>query len=233
MSNPKLLSIPKTEEEKAALREQWAYRWAGTGASQPIPPKLSKESLGDSFEFSVRWFMCHHDWWQKYLIPWRYTLSGDLRALEIGCYEGMSSVWILNNLCLTGKDCLTSIDWYDGMNGPSWIELKNRAEKNITLTGKSRQHKLVTSRSDNALQTFPKGHFNFAYVDGDHSASTAFSDSVYIWTNLLEPGGIILWDDYFSADKEAREGVRTALKKFCKNYGVTLRFVGYSAFAIR
>ena len=230
MSNRLMSQIPKTRAEAEMLCAIW-QGWKGTGNSQPIPPKLSAESLGESFEFSVNWFMCHYDWCMKYNLPWRNTF-GTFRGLEIGCYEGMSTVWLLEHL-LTDEDVLVSIDFYDGLNGPSWIEIKERAERNIAATGKKRLCDLITGRSDDILNKMEHGIWNFAYVDGDHSADQVFRDSAFIWTNLLAPGGMILWDDYFSSDKFAREGVRAGLKKFCENYNVPLRFVGYSAFAIR
>ena len=43
-----------------------------------------------------------------------------------------------------------------------------------------------------------EAQFNLIYVDGDHTYEGCLTDSVNAW-RLLEPGGVIIWDDYHKA----------------------------------
>ena len=200
---------------------------------QKIPPTPGKMPEGWSvYDFNVKWFLYHLPHFE-HLISWRQELERPIRILEVGCYEGMSTVWFLENLCTNEKDVIVSIDWYDGLNGSSWIDIKNRAVANIKKTGKNLQCRLLLAKSEEALISVARNRFDVVYIDGDHRENAVYNDSIFVWQNLVSSGSIVLWDDYFCPTVVEREGVRAGLARFCKDCNVELRFLGNAAYAIK
>jgi len=200
---------------------------------QKIPPKPGKMPQGwEVYDFTVKWFLYHLPHFEK-LIDWRLELIRPIRILEIGCYEAMSTVWFLENLCISLQDSIVSVDYYDGLNGGSWVDIKNRALSNISKTGKDVQCRLMLAKSEEALPSLMRNRFDLVYIDGDHTRKAVYNDSLFVWNNLIAPGGIVLWDDYFCPSKTEREDVRAGLARFHKDCGIELRFLGNAAYAIK
>ena len=200
---------------------------------QTIPPAMGEMPQGwEAYDFNVNWFLYHLPHFEK-LIDWRLEIDRSIRILEVGCYEGMSTVWFLENLCKSVQDTIVSVDWYDGLNGQSWIDIKDRAVLNIRKTSKESQCNLMLAKSEEAMTSLTRSRFDLIYIDGDHREKAVHSDSVFAWRYLLATGGIILWDDYFCPTKVEREGVRAGLARFCKDCNVELRFLGNAAYVIK
>jgi predicted O-methyltransferase YrrM len=129
---------------------------------------------------------------------WLGHLAGkpDLKFLEIGSYEGQSAIWFCRNLLTGPESTLTCIDtWAAGEDMPSVDDsslldtfLKNTEPWDEKII-------CVRQRSEDALVKFQKETFDFAYIDGSHTATSVLFDSVLVW-RLVKPGGIIIWDDY-------------------------------------
>lgn len=113
-----------------------------------------------------------------------YYHQNDLKFLEIGVFEGRSSVWFLDNL-LGGKNCeLICID----------PDITENGRYNLNF------HKNVILREDYSKNILPQFYidleqFDFIYVDGDHNAPALLLDLVLSW-KILKIGGILLIDDY-------------------------------------
>jgi len=135
------------------------------------------------------------------------SLTGPVdRALEIGCYQGRSACWMLENLLgPTGEliciDPFTQqdIDCFDLRAEPKGnLDIADRFWRNI------RQHQrpgqrvdLLAERSYTALARLidQRQQFDFVYIDGNHSAAAILADAGMSW-GLVRSGGIMLLDDY-------------------------------------
>lgn len=53
----------------------------------------------------------------------------------------------------------------------------------------------IKAYSDQFLISAETNHYDFIYIDGDHTASTVISDAVLAW-ELLKVNGIMAFDDY-------------------------------------
>lgn len=117
--------------------------------------------------------------------------------LEIGAFEGMSTVWLLDNI--TGCHVTTIDTWKGGKdhdpNNPeiNWKTVKENFDHNIA--GKNVE--VLHTTSFEALNSmFRRGlEFDFVYVDGSHTAIDVNLDLILSF-KLLKVGGLIYCDDY-------------------------------------
>jgi predicted O-methyltransferase YrrM len=154
-------------------------------------------------EFTVDWFDYHQDHLSRAMAPFR-DLPG-VRMLEIGAYEGRSTVWFLEHV-LTGEGShLTSVDTWEGSveNDPNEMgAVWERFSHNTAEYAIAGRLTVVVSRSQPFLasqiargETAPGHGYHVIYVDGSHAAPDVLSDAVLSWA-LLEPGGVMVFDDY-------------------------------------
>ena len=121
-----------------------------------------------------------------------------LNFLEIGCYEGRASVWLMEN---TGSK-LTVIDTFLGSK-----EHDSQFEK--TLLARFRENiypykdrvEVLKGTSSDQLKSIKFSHlpmtelFDFIYVDGSHQASDVLEDAILAFP-LLKENGIMIFDDF-------------------------------------
>jgi predicted O-methyltransferase YrrM len=124
--------------------------------------------------------------------------------LEIGCYEGRSTCWMLENM-LSDTGTIICIDPFttseNGQADPAVRDsvLEGRFNHNVNLSKKSTQTvNVIPTVSYTSLATLISSgkQFDFIYVDGDHTGEAAMTDACMSW-GLLRTGGIMLFDDYF------------------------------------
>lgn len=122
----------------------------------------------------------------KYVLP----LEGDLYFLEVGCYEGQASRWMLENT----NAKLTVVDTFaGGQDLPDEVKLLDRFKENVEpFKGRI---EINQGRSGHVLKDLYPDHFDFIYIDGSHLAKDVLEDAVLSFP-LLRSGGIMIFDDY-------------------------------------
>ena len=139
-----------------------------------------------NYNFTSDWFSRHIPTWRKHL---SHLKDKPARALEIGCFEGRSSCWTLQNI-LTHKDSLlTCVDPWRNR------EAEVRFNYNIQESGHSIKVKKTRSESCKALRWMPLNHFDCIYIDGCHEGMNVLEDAILSF-RLLKKGGIMIFDDY-------------------------------------
>ena len=173
-------------------------------------------------EFTVDWFDYHQAHLVRALAPFRGQAG--VRMLEIGAYEGRSTVWFLADI-LTGEGShLTSVDTWEGSaeNDPGEMgAVWERFRHNTDAAVAAGRLTVVVSRSQPFLagqiargETAPGRGYHIIYVDGSHAAPDVLSDAVLSWS-LLEPGGVMVFDDYVWAGMTTeQERPRFAIDSF-------------------
>ena len=173
-------------------------------------------------EFTVDWFDYNREHLTRALAPFRGQRG--VRMLEIGAYEGRSTVWFLEEL-LTGEGShLTSVDTWQGSaeNNPHAMNaVWERFQRNTDEYVAAGRLTVVASRSQPFLdsqiargETAPGQGYHIIYVDGSHAAPDVLSDAVLSWA-LLEPGGVMVFDDYVWAGMTTeQERPRFAIDSF-------------------
>ena len=128
---------------------------------------------------------------EKYLSEFK-TDKSPIRFLEVGCYEGQASVWMLKNT----KANLTVIDTFKGSKEhDSQFEqtLLARFTENIISYEKRVIVKVGTSREH--LKKLTPDYYDFIYIDGSHQASDVLEDAILAFP-LLKHNGVMIFDDY-------------------------------------
>lgn len=125
---------------------------------------------------------------EKYILPLQPADS-----LEIGCYEGRASKWLMDNT----KTNLTVIDTFEGSDEhDSKFEetMQERFRDNLNENRDRIVENVGTSQK--VLRGTPIAEqYDFVYIDGAHYAMNALEDAVLSFP-LLKQGGITIFDDY-------------------------------------
>ena len=127
-----------------------------------------------------------------------FLLAKPLRLLEIGSYEGGSSVWFIRYMLSHSQSLLTCIDpWSpevcEGMNHSLAYDT---FMANIALTNKASQVRVIRNDSMLALANLlvDGETFDFIYIDGSHLLADVIADLALSW-QLLAVGGVLAIDD--------------------------------------
>lgn len=169
------------------------------------------------YQFSKDWFTGKIPYWLD-AFERSGMEGGDLRVLEIGSWEGLSSLFILETFDRARIMCVDS--WEDS-NGAVAVseeiisDVERRFDQNL-LNHRER----LTKRKQTSLRFFgldhPKEHFDLIYVDGSHRADDVLVDAVESFS-LLKVGGIMIFDDYLADYYERKdENPATAINLFLR-----------------
>lgn len=151
----------------------------------------------------------------------------DGKILEIGCFLGKSTSYLLTNLCNAGREDVTvwALDTFKGSSEHTfmnhWVgvdgSFKQQTAENLKyFIGRNQCH-LVESRSDNekTIASFDDGFFDMIMIDGAHEYD-AVKDDVNNWWPKIKDGGIMLLDDMYM--ESVRQGANDALGIKVPNY---------------
>lgn len=119
--------------------------------------------------------------------------------LEIGCFEGLSSVFFADNLLNNSESTLTCVDPFLNISNNDHSALfNNDTEKNfdynISVCKNSNKIEVKKITSDKFFETNNKT-YNFIYIDGCHECDFITRDMENSF-NVLEKNGI-MWMDHF------------------------------------
>jgi predicted O-methyltransferase YrrM len=157
-----------------------------------------------------------------------------VRFLEIGSYEGRSTVWFLENILRHPGSTITCIDIF---SEPRW---DLRFDHNVRASQHAAKVRKLKGRSADHLVDLAGQSFDVIYIDGSHDAADVLLDATLSWP-LLAPAGILLFDDYeWEPDKPVSERPQLAIDLFLdaikgqfallyKNYQVAVRKLGFNS----
>lgn len=159
----------------------------------PENPSMTAAAAKHEPKFAFDWFTRHIPLWQVLLAEFA---SRPVCVLEIGVFEGRSTLWLMENMVRHVDSRLFYVDTFQGgaehagfpLNGLEARFAENLSEHRAKLVG-------FHGRSFDGLRQLPSNCFDFIHVDGSHSAPDVLSDAVLSWP-LLKPGGLIAFDDY-------------------------------------
>jgi predicted O-methyltransferase YrrM len=161
----------------------------------------------EKYKFTQNWFD------DLDLLKFLNLSNDEIHVLEIGSFEGKSTVWFLENLIRHKNSTITCIDpWTnftqnsDSINtydaGVTDWDFKQNNTKNIFLnniekTEKSNQVIVKQGLSHIVLPELltKNKKYDFIYIDGNHTSSFVLTDAVFSWY-LLKKNGIMVFDDY-------------------------------------
>jgi hypothetical protein len=168
--------------------------------------KLEFKNKIQGYNFTTFWFLNNLEIF-SYFLPEDYNKS--FYYLEIGSYEGMSLLYVLERY---KNSKVTSIDlWNDN-------DIEISFNKNI-----NNYSNLIKIKSDSiiALREFNKKNkkFDYIYIDGLHEGTHVIVDAIEAF-KLLDINGIMIFDDFMQDDKnisyQSYEGIFYFLELFKK-----------------
>jgi hypothetical protein len=178
------------------------------------------------------------DWGVEYFLLWRRVLSPlrnePLRILEVGSWEGRSALFFLN---FFRRSTITCIDTFAGGEehraNRDWAaelpNVENRFDHNLAQFGPRVEKLKGWSKDGLRLLAEQRRRFDLAYVDGGHTYDDIMADSIGVWP-LVDPGGVIIWDDYRrSVELPAEQRPQAAIDTFLSGHvgGYRQLAVGY------
>ena len=152
------------------------------------------------YEFTKDWFNWAPAVWEQ-LTPMLSGVAGKRNFLEIGSFEGRSSVWIAENMMQDG-DHLRCIDTWEGgeeHGEENMSEVEERFRANLIVATQKFPERLIFQSKGTSVarlaQLQGKTMFDFIYIDGSHVAKDVLTDACLAWP-LLKKGGLMVFDDY-------------------------------------
>ena len=94
--------------------------------------------------------------------------------LEIGSFEGMSTIWMLENILTEERSQIFCIDAWVEWTGDAFA----RFVENISKTGRKDKVHIIKGDSSKELRIFPDEYFDFIYIDGNHDEKAVIQDAI-------------------------------------------------------
>lgn len=153
------------------------------------------------YKFTFDWVAPHAQAWQRDLA--HLANKPNVRGLEIGCFEGQSACWWLDNILTDPTSRLTCVDPFAiPMDSTLLRYFEKYFDHNVAASGSGDRVTKLVGSSQVILRTLPPVHFDFVYIDGSHRVGDVLQDAVLAWT-VLRPGGTAMFDDYGLVDDVA------------------------------
>ena len=153
-----------------------------------------------SRRFDVDWFSARVPSWVALLDQTGIYALERPRCLEIGSWQGMSSLFLLSHL---RNSVVTCVDTWEGSpehSGPGSVEksvvesIEERFDENLAEFA-DRVTKFRGPSLAFFAQCSPDERYDFIYVDGSHHSDDVLCDAVLAF-RLLATGGVMVFDDY-------------------------------------
>jgi predicted O-methyltransferase YrrM len=155
------------------------------------------EKPSNERQFSRDSFTANIPRWEIQLA--KFAGQSDLEFLEIGSYEGRSTLWLLEHFSTAHVHCLDTFEGAvderasNGCHLPlNWL-LRRFTNNVSSYSDRVHVHVGVSQEILRGLGVKPS--FDFIYIDGSHAAPDVLEDAVLAF-RLLKPGGRMIFDDY-------------------------------------
>jgi predicted O-methyltransferase YrrM len=149
--------------------------------------------------FTSDWFSPNIPAWDN-LFRWiNWDRAAPKTVIEIGCYEGRASLWIVDNLLDHEQSRLYCVDVFTGMQQAQ--SYYRRFLQNVSESPRRSRILVRPAASFEFLTSFAVSgdRADFIYIDGAHRAASVLEDLVLSF-RILRPGGVIICDDYLGGD---------------------------------
>jgi len=122
-------------------------------------------------------------------------------CLEIGSFEGMGSLKIIDHICSHSESKLYCVDPWDDVyikNDERYkqFDFEHVGQYSRFIHNTASTDKIIPVRgySNDIIPTLDI-EFDFAYIDGDHSPEQVYKDAVNV-LKKMKKGGVIVFDDF-------------------------------------
>ena len=170
--------------------------------------------------FSNKWFLNNFDIF-SFFLPQDKNSKFDY--LEVGCFEGLSSFFVLSEYKAVDA---TLLDIWDMPNPNSKTLSHNFHSIENTFDDNLSQFNFTKIKDDSvvAMRTLFKQNksFDFIYIDGSHNGEDILSDAIEAF-KILKKEGLIFFDDFLQHDKNRALQSYEGIEKFLTLYSNYLK----------
>ena len=176
--------------------------------------KIFEEKL-DHKNFSQKWFLNNFEIF-TFFLPKDKSLKFDY--LEVGCYEGLSSFYVLSEYKFVNAFFL---DIWDMPNpnsktlSPNFDLIEKAFDQNLSgFDFKKMKNDSVISMRKLLKENV---HFDFIYIDGSHNGEDILSDAIEAF-KILKVNGLMFFDDFLQHDDNRILQSYVGIDKFLSLY---------------
>ena len=181
--------------------------------------KIFEEKL-DHKNFSQKWFLNNFEIF-TFFLPKDKSLKFDY--LEVGCYEGLSSFYVLSEYKFVNAFFL---DLWDMPNpnsktlSPNFDLIEKAFDQNLS----GFNFKKIKNDSVISMRKLLKDnvHFDFIYIDGSHNGEDILSDAIEAF-KILKVNGLMFFDDFLQHDDNRILQSYVGIDKFLSLYSDYLK----------
>lgn len=192
-----------------------------------------------NYKFTQNWFS-NEDWLENI----KLDCNEELHFMEIGSFEGRSTIWFLENFLKNQNSTITCVDpWlnytqdeksFDSYERTDniWnfkdLNIKSNFLHNILEYGEVNKVFIEQGFSHDLLPKLiaDSKKFDLILIDGNHTAPFVLTDAVFSWY-LLKPNGYIIFDDYlWGLDKKETTRPKISIDSFIKIFSDYCEIVG-------
>jgi SAM-dependent methyltransferase len=158
--------------------------------------------------YSVDWFSNNIPVWEMVFSETNLKGKDNLTFLEIGCFEGRATNYMLENILTGDNSIIHVVDTFQGSTNEIGMSasdinlglsnLYNKFNHNIS----NHKEKVFIHQgysSEILKKEFNNNMFDFIYIDGSHTAYDVLADAI-LSHPLLKSGGVMIFDDFLWKD---------------------------------
>ena len=170
--------------------------------------------------FSNKWFLNNFDIFNFFLPKEKNT---EFDYLEVGCFEGLSSFFVLSEYKAVNAILLDIWDM-PNPNSKTLSHNFNSIEKAFDNNLSGFNFTKIKDDSVVAMRKLFKENksFDFIYIDGSHNGEDILSDAIEAF-KILKKEGLIFFDDFLQHDKNRALQSYEGIEKFLTLYSSYLK----------
>lgn len=186
-------------ETKAPINLYWGFIKTYLNKKiYPLPTAemISFRKLVTKNSFSNDWFTGNIPLWRQNIkVLGQYFNLTNIKALEIGSWEGLSSLYMMSNSLASELTCVDTWAGADEHQGTKNVQtIEEKFDKNLHAY-MNQVHKYKGTSYEFFNQCPPKTMFELIYIDGSHYCDDVMIDAIKSFEHL-KIGGILIFDDY-------------------------------------
>jgi tetratricopeptide (TPR) repeat protein len=195
-----------------------------------------QQNIAKGLQFSQDWFSRNIPILKEHLQS--FIGKADLNALEIGCWEGRSACWFLENILTHDSARLTCIDLFEGSSEhqarfqAEYLQsIETTFDLNLKQIGIQEKVKKSVGKSVEILRSLSLNTYNLIYIDGSHFAQDVLTDAVLSW-GLLKPQGLMIFDDYDFDQRHPDHNTKLGIDAFLLSFAPKIHLIHKSHLVI-
>ena len=172
--------------------------------------------------FSNKWFLNNFEIF-NYFLP--KNVNDKFNYLEVGCFEGLSSFYVLSEYKFVNAYFLDIWD-IPNQNSKSLTDDFNKVER--AFDQNLSEFNFTKIKDDSVIsmrKLFRKQiNFDFIYIDGSHNGEDILSDAIEGF-KILKKGGLLFFDDFLQHQNDREIQSYIGIEKFLELYSNDFKII--------